>query len=362
MNQAMHSRALLTALGLASALTLAGPPLRAQSVVLTPSKDNTLIEDPDGVLSNGAGPVMFAGRVASGFSIRRAVLAFYVAGSVPPGSTIDAVTLSLTVNTVNNTTARDLTLFVLTADWGEGTSVATGGSGAVATANDATWQHTFYDSAFWTADGGDFVATQSATTSVADVGTYVWSSAQMVADVQAWLDAPATSHGWILIGDESAAQSTKRIASREDASPAARPQLTIEYTPPCTGAAVASRNAGANPASYSASPAVLGGTFSATVDNPLAGQTTSVLFAFDSPSSLTLATGQVLLCLDLGGNGELLTGAGLTPTSTAGGVDSYSIAVPDLPALCGVTLCTQALQLGVPPFQLSNAQDLTLGS
>ena len=126
-------------------------------------------------------------------------------------------------------------------------------------------------------------------------------------------------------------------------------------------ATVLFRNAGLNPASYTASPAVLGGTFTATVDNNLAGKASSLLFAFDTPTSIALGGGQTLLCLDFG-SGELFTGGNLFPTSSAGGVDGYALAVPNLPQLDGAVAYTQALQFGGPPFVLSNAQDLTLGA
>ena len=40
------------------------------------------------------------------------------------------------------------------------------GDGAPATPNDATWRHRFFDSVFWTTQGGDFSATVSASQSV----------------------------------------------------------------------------------------------------------------------------------------------------------------------------------------------------
>ncbi len=340
----------------------AAVPLAAQTVVLEPVRDNTLIEESSGALSNGAGPILFAGRVRGfgGGAIRRAVMAFDVAASVPAGSTIDAVTLTMTCDSVATPTPRDVSLHVLTADWGEGTSSSTGGGGALSTPGDATWIHTFFSASLWASAGGDFVGAASATTSVADLDDYDWSSAQMAADVQAWLDAPAANFGWILIGEESVLETTKRFRSRETMPSSARPRLTVEYTPPCTAAA-ASRNGGANPASYASGTMVLGGTFVGTVDNALAGQATSRLFAFDTPFSLTLSGGQTLLCLDLG-SGELLSGGGVAPTSSAGGVDTYSLPVPSVPALCGFALCSQAIQFGSPPFALSNARDLTLGS
>ena len=58
----------------------------------------------------------------------------------------------------------------------------------------------------------------------------------MVADVQLWLDTPATNFGWLLRGNEITSQSVKRFDTREHVDPLARPSLTIEYTPPGTPA------------------------------------------------------------------------------------------------------------------------------
>ena len=70
-------------------LLLAGRPALADVVTVPASRDNTLIEDPSGALSNGAGPSLFAGRTAQPRnSIRRAVIAFDIAGTIPAGSVI----------------------------------------------------------------------------------------------------------------------------------------------------------------------------------------------------------------------------------------------------------------------------------
>ena len=50
----------------------------------------------------------------------------------------------------------------------------------------------------------------------------------MVADVQEWLDSPASNFGWLVLGDETAIATAKRFDTRESASP---PMLTIQYTP-----------------------------------------------------------------------------------------------------------------------------------
>ncbi len=203
----------------------------ATIINITPSKDNTLYEyDPaDGDTSNALGLHFFAGETAMS-ELRRGVLAFDIAGHIPPGSTIIAVTLSLNMSKTPLDDPRTVELHKLLADWGEGTSMASGeeGDGAPATPNDATWRHRFFDTIFWTNEGGDFSATVTASQSVSVVGPYTWSSPQMVADVQDWLDNPAGNFGWLVLGDEKPTLTSKRFDTRESASP---PVLTIEYTP-----------------------------------------------------------------------------------------------------------------------------------
>jgi hypothetical protein len=60
---------------------------------------------------------------------------------------------------------------------------------------------------------------------------FSWSSAsdaQMLADVQFWLEDPASNFGWLIKGDESAAMTVKRLNSGESAVP---PALEITYVP-----------------------------------------------------------------------------------------------------------------------------------
>jgi hypothetical protein len=201
----------------------------AAIINIMPSKDNTLYEfDPaDGDHSNGAGFHFFAGETVMS-ELRRGVLAFDIAGSIPPGSIITSVTLSMNMSRTISETPRIVELHKLLADWGEGTSHAPGeeGDGAPAMPNDATWRHRFFDTMFWAMQGGDFSATVSASQSVGPLGQYTWNSAQMVADVQSWVNNPASNFGWLVLGDESAAGTTKRFDTRESASP---PVLTIEY-------------------------------------------------------------------------------------------------------------------------------------
>ena len=68
-------------------------------------------------------------------------------------------------------------------------------------------------------------------TVVGDVGAYHWSSAQLAADVQAWLDDPGGNHGWMLRGNEADPSAAKKFASRESLDPALAPRLVVEFTP-----------------------------------------------------------------------------------------------------------------------------------
>src|SRR5882724_2773671 len=203
----------------------------AAIVVINPSKDNTLYEyDPaEGDTSNALGLHFFAGETGMG-ELRRGVVAFDIAGHIPAGSTITALSLSMNMSRTAVETARTVELHKLLADWGEGISHAPmgEGDGAPATPNDATWRHRFFDTVFWTTQGGDFSATVSASQSVGSIGQYTWNSAQMVADVQSWVDNPASNFGWLVLGDETAIATAKRFDTRESASP---PVLTIQFIP-----------------------------------------------------------------------------------------------------------------------------------
>ena len=205
-------------------------------ITIGASKDNTLYEDINGGLSNGAGQHFFAGRNSQlpGSSIRRGLLAFNVAGNIPAGATIQIVTLTLSMSQTTSL-GHEVGLYRALADWGEGTSIAAGneGGGAPATIGDATWIHKFFNTLLWSSAGGDFVGTPSATQTVSGIGSYTWgSTSQMVVDVQQWLDNPSSNFGWVLVGNETVSRTSKRFDSKEDTVLDARPQLSITYQPP----------------------------------------------------------------------------------------------------------------------------------
>jgi spore coat protein A len=149
------------------------------------------------------------------------------------------------------------------ADWGEGTSNATGqeGKGANASTGDATWRHRFYNTMFWSTQGGDFNATASASTTVnTTLGYYMWSGASVVADVQAWVNGTANNYGWLLKGVETTSHTAMRFASREESTASQRPVLIIDFTPPA-GTGACCFNDGSCAVLSSANCAAQGGTF-----------------------------------------------------------------------------------------------------
>lgn len=202
-------------------------------VSITVSKDNTLIQEPEGALSLGAAAHFYSGRVGpfGGGTIRRGVIAFDVASAVPAGAVITEVNLSLYMSQTV-TAEQTIVLKRLLADWGEGTSDTFGGFGAPSTPNDATWLHRFYPDVFWSSPGGDFSSTVSASQSVANIGWYTWNSTpQLIADVQSWLDDPSNNFGWLVQGNESVAHTVKQFAGKA-AEPDEHPVLEITYRLP----------------------------------------------------------------------------------------------------------------------------------
>ncbi len=213
-------------------LVLCGAPAVADTATIIAGRDATLIEEPDGALANGSGPVIFVGRtgqVQNG--IRRALLFFDVAGVVPRGALIESASLTLFL-TPSTPAPAGVRVHRVLADWGEGPSADPGGSGAPSEPGDVTWIHRFYDFDFWAIAGGQFSGHSGAVLEVTGGGFYEWDDRGLVNDVRLWIAAPSQNFGWILIGDETAPSTAKRFAGRENADSALRPVLEVEYRLP----------------------------------------------------------------------------------------------------------------------------------
>lgn len=201
--------------------------------------------------SNGAGPGLFVG-TNSNKSPRRTLISFDLS-LIPAGSIINDVQLTLTLGQIAGSGgnasdvsafARTFSLYELSQGWGEGstgsTATAIGGTGQGFSAGtgDATWSSAKYGVTTWNTPGGDFdpLASGSLTiqTGVTAGNAFTWgSTTEMVADVQGWLDAPSTNHGWILLnGDETGTQTFFAFYSSEWTNAAQTPVLAVTYTVP----------------------------------------------------------------------------------------------------------------------------------
>ncbi len=212
----------------------------AALITVTPSQDAGIFQN-NTSNSLGGGTALYVG-TNSNTSPRRSLVEFDLS-TIPAGSIINSVQLTLTYGFFAGTSGAPLLnidLHRLTADWGEGT-VGTGtglsgtGQGFAANAGDVTWSSRFFGSQLWTNPGGDYAGTVSASQLVGsatmDVPFKWGSTAQLVADVQGWVDTPSSNHGWILRGPEGAAQTGRIFYSREATNPEFAPSLTITYTP-----------------------------------------------------------------------------------------------------------------------------------
>lgn len=199
-------------------------------VQLNPLRDTTLYESATGALGNGAGQFLFAGTTNQP-QLRRALISFDTLSIVPTGAVIESVSLRMHVASASPL-FNSFTLHRVTSAWTTGASDASGneGSGTAAQNGDATWLHASSVGTLWSNAGGDFDSSSSASLIVGDLGWYTWTSSQLAADVQQWIDHPESSMGWMLRGDETAIGSTRRFDSSESLTPALAPQLVIEYS------------------------------------------------------------------------------------------------------------------------------------
>jgi len=225
-----------------SVIALCALVAQADTVTLTPDKDNTLYESSAGNISNGAGNAFYAGRSnqSGSVEIRRGLMHFNLT-SIPAGATITNASLRLVSENVGQNGNRTMILHRVLQDWGQGTSSATG-QGSAATTNDATWLYRFYiptnpgTSPKWTTFGGTFDKADSASGICPNLGGAFTmsgiSTSTMVSDIRAWLADPANNFGWEILGDETVPGTAKKIYSRENTTAANRPQLTITYAVP----------------------------------------------------------------------------------------------------------------------------------
>ena len=203
---------------------------------ITANKDNTIFSEDSttGFTSDALGG-LFVGKTGPSFGpyIRRALVSFDVS-IIPAGTTIQSAQLKLNAvklgQAAPNTT---ISVYRLTQTWGEGTSYnPAGGYGVPATTGDATWTRRFYNTSAWATPGGAFNTTASASATITGAGLLTWNSnAQLISDVQGWINTPSTNAGWIIRGNESTNTSATEFESLQTGL---APALTVTYAPPVT--------------------------------------------------------------------------------------------------------------------------------
>lgn len=235
----MHtpSRRWLPLAGMSLLSLVLAAPGATSTITVQPVADTSIFSlTPD---NNWGGATFFNGGTAGNLGINRALLRFDLGGAVPPGSTILSATLTVEMVRVP-VSGRQNSIFDLhrmNVSWGEGTQapVPPQDVGLPARPGEATWNNRFGNAAPWGRPGGlpgvDFVAAPSSSSYVSSLGDPIefGSTAELVGDVQFWVNNPSQNFGWMLSSQqEDVAKTARSFASRESGF---GPVLLVEFIP-----------------------------------------------------------------------------------------------------------------------------------
>lgn len=331
------------------------------TVDLAPNADNTLYQDAAGGLSNGAGTRLFVG-VTGQNRDTRAVLHFDVAAAVPAGATILSAELQLSEEMAASNLPVTVSMHLLSQAFGEGASRAArgGGGGAPAEVGDATWLHAVNPGVLWNSPGGDFAAAASASLSMGGVTGPNHTFTGLAADVQAFLDQPATNYGWLLQAQFLGFATARAFTSREGNAFTA-PRLRIVYgTASVQAASIA---CGTLNAAGRGRPSLGNLGFGLDFTGTPGATVWTFLAAAPAPGSLALPGG-CFVDLELT-SGLALVQAGASPLPPvvldAAGMGFLPAPIPSDPALDGLSVTAQGLVAGAT-YETSEALVVTLGS
>src|SRR5882724_6273685 len=175
-------------------------------------------------LNLGSATMVVAGALgaSAGFEIRRALFQFNLQRQIPASSTINSVTLRVSVvfKLPLSPASSNFDLRRMLQPWAE---------------NEVTWNSRL-SGVQWDTPGAsapsDGAGVASSSVLVVGLGNYTFpSTPALVADVQAWVNDPTSSFGWLLLSEkETTPRTARHFATREDSVHS--PQLVINFTPP----------------------------------------------------------------------------------------------------------------------------------
>lgn len=238
--------------------------LFAQNTSVLPSiKDNTMFSE-SGTKSLGAGKV-FTGQNCQG-NIRRGLMQFDLS-TIPNGAVITEVTLRVSAEKSGGNGDGVIDILGMTKAWGEGFSSGSG-NGGPAVAPDATWTDAMLGTSFWDSPGGDFdpaILSSRFTNEVLQVITFP-SSANFVAQAQAWLNDPTTNHGILIRGVEGQNCTAYRFGARDVGT---APELIVTWNngcePPITNLSIQACDTYTSPGGFTYT---MSGTYNEVIPGP----------------------------------------------------------------------------------------------
>jgi DMSO/TMAO reductase YedYZ molybdopterin-dependent catalytic subunit len=233
------------------------PSAWADLIVNIPALQDATLFGGSAADNSSSGPGMFVGSDGQSRP-KRGLIEFDIPAYVPPNAIITSAALTLYLGQVAGSgggsadpTPRTIRLYDVTTAWAGTANGTTGfpgpgfgetGQGFPANIDDATWNDAKFDTVPWVTagGGGDFVSVASGDAVVGRIlnAAYSWgSTAQMVSDVQNWLDDASPNYGWLLENDSEALPTTFRAfytreGAVEQGVPQFAPDLVVTYVMP----------------------------------------------------------------------------------------------------------------------------------
>ena len=199
--------------------------VRAATAVVTAVADGSISSSPIGPTYLGNAAVR-AGGTHDG-QIMRALFRFDLSEAVPVGAVVRSATITMQVTRMpdgSDSVPPQNSLFELhrvLQGWDEVSVSWNERSSGVP----------------WTAPGasaaGDVARAVSSSAFVSSLGSYTFGSSDaLVADIQAWVNAPGTNFGWLLQSQGETTPKTARLFASREAAEGIRPTLSVTFDPP----------------------------------------------------------------------------------------------------------------------------------